>query len=90
MAYNETPTDWTAMFLKNREFRIKMVKTPQNDEFAPEMEERPHVDPEQIAKIAQDLVTRVAITIGVVIAAGVAMTTVSEIILKKTKSADKE
>lgn len=88
MAYNETPTKGPAMFLKNREFRIKMVKTPQTEDDAPEMETRIHVDPEQIAKITKGLVKHAAIALGTIIVVSKVLDTLSEIAVKKTKSKD--
>lgn len=76
------------MFLNNREIRIKVAKTPQNENEAPEMEERIYVDPEKIAKIAKDLVKHTAIAVGAVLVASKVLDTLSEIAIKKTKSAD--
>jgi hypothetical protein len=91
MAYNETPTKGHAMFLKNREFRIKVVKNPRNDELiSDEMEESLHTDPETITKIAKEIVKISAIAVISVLVVDKVLTTASEIAVKKTKSADNQ
>jgi hypothetical protein len=91
MAYNETPTDWIAMFLKNREARIKFVKTDRKEEDAPTMEEVLNPDSVKLIEEAgKRFVKYVAITVVVTAAAIKVADTLSEIAVKKTKSADKE
>lgn len=81
-AYNETPTKGRIMFLKNREIRIRMAKTPQNEDATPETEERFKVEPEQLNAIAKDFMKYSAIVIGCVIAASVVLHTISELIIQ--------
>jgi hypothetical protein len=78
------------MFLRNRELRIKMVK-PKNAEIdATEMEEGFHIEPEKIKDIAREIVKISAIAVIAVLAVDKVLTTASEIVVKKTKSADNQ
>jgi hypothetical protein len=81
MAYNETPTDWTAMF-RNREIRIKLAKTPKG-ETTPTFEKYVDIDIEKVVK-------QLAIGVGIGIATFKVIDILGEIIVKKTKSADDE
>ena len=78
------------MFLKNREFRIKVVKTPKNEEDLTEMEDAMHIDPEQIETIGRRLVRDVAVAITGIILVWKVADTLSEIAINKSKSKDEE
>jgi hypothetical protein len=78
------------MFLKNREFRIKVVKTPKNEEDSTEMDETMHVDPEQIEEISRRIVRHIAVAITGVILVWKVADTLSEIAINKSKSKDEE
>lgn len=91
MAYNETPTDWIAMLFNNREARVRFVKTDRKEDDAPTMEEVLNPDSVKLIEEAgKRFVKYVAITVAVTAAAIKVADTLSEIAVKKTKSADKE
>jgi hypothetical protein len=90
MAYNETPTDWIAMFLKNREIRIKVAKTPRSEDASTPMDGRFNIDPEKIKEISQEIVKYTSIAVIAVIATAKILDTLGDIAVKKTKSADEE
>jgi hypothetical protein len=77
------------MFLKNREFRIRVAKPTEGDE---NLVETPDsiFDPEKIAKISRDVVKHVAVGVGAIIVVSATVGTIREVIVKKTKSADEE
>ena len=77
---------------KNREFRVKMVKTPKKAEDVGTEEEtaNEHVDPEQIVEIAKGFVTHAAVVISAAVIATKVMTAASEIAVKRTPSKDRE
>lgn len=88
-ALNETPTKGHIMFLKNREFRIRVAKPVEGDENATETADS-IFDPEKIAQISKDVVKHVAVGVGAIIVVSAAVGTIREVIVKKTKSADEE
>lgn len=90
MAYNETPTDWNAMFKKYK-IETKLVKTPKNEDSAIKMEERiGTASGELVTEIAKDVLKRTAITIGVIVVTMKVIDILGEIAVKKTKSADNQ
>lgn len=79
------------MFLKNREIRVKLSKTPKDENHKPTIEE--HIGEaagELVNEIAKDILKRAAIAVSVVIVAYKAVDTISQIAIKKTKSADNQ
>lgn len=69
---------------KNREFRIRMVKTPKTDESVAVESVKPYEDPEQIKEIAVDFVKKSAIIVGCTFAASLVLNAACEIIVKKS------
>lgn len=70
-------------FFSNREFRVKMVRTPENQFSEEDILEEPSVDPEQIKDAAKELVTHAAVTIFTLAVAYKAFDTICKIIVKK-------
>jgi hypothetical protein len=77
------------MFLKNREVRIQLAKTPKNDTTPDEME-APIMNPEQISAIAKDFVKETAKIVVVAVAAGMAFGALCEIVVKLSTNKDHE
>ena len=76
---------------KNRELRIKLDKTPKQKNATPEDEVMyDNLDPMEIAEIAKDLVTHIAVVVGVTFAAVKVVSAASEIAVKRTPSKDRE
>lgn len=75
---------------KKHAIQVKMVKTPKNEKASDISEDCAHVDPEKIAKISKDFVTHTAKAVGAVIVTTVVLSAISQIAVKKTKSADNE
>jgi len=73
------PHERNAMF-KNRALQVKMVKTGTEEE---PVDEVVSLDPEQIAKIAKELVKHTAIAIGALIVTTAVATAAKEIAIKK-------
>lgn len=77
--------------LKNRELRIKMSKAPRNEDDNPITEEI--INPESaklIEETGRKLIKHFAVTVVTVVVVIKAIDTLSEIAVKKTKSADNE
>jgi hypothetical protein len=92
MAYNETPMKGNAMLFKNRELRIKVANTKNdNEKTTTKVDEILHTDTlQKIEETGKRLVKYVAgaVVAGIVIVK--AADTLSQIAVKKTKSADDE
>lgn len=71
---------------KNRAIQVKMVKTSKNEDTSEPIEERVHVDPEQINKIAKDFVTHTAIVVGAVVVGTTVLNTLSKIAIITAKA----
>jgi hypothetical protein len=92
MAYNETPTDWTAM-LKNREARIRFVKTKDKpeDDLTAAMDEVFNEDSTRlIEETGKRLIKHFAIAMVITVGAIKVIDTLGDIAVKKTKSADQK
>jgi hypothetical protein len=77
-------------FLKNREVRIRVAKTDPDSQEATEFEPTEVIDPEVISEIATDVVAKVAIAIGGLMALGIILHTISEVIINKSKHDEDE
>ncbi len=76
---------------KNREFRVRLAKTDNNEETAPTLEEVLNPDSAKLIEEAgKRLVKYTTIAIGAIIVTAKLADTLSEIAVKKTKSADKD
>lgn len=76
---------------KNRELRVRLDKTPKQKHNTSDDEVTyDTLDPMEIAEIAKDLVTHVAVVIGVTFAAVKVVSAASEIAVKRTPSKDRE
>jgi diaminopimelate decarboxylase len=93
MAYNEPLLNGFAMFLKNRELRIKVAKTKKNEEndISAIMDDVVNEDSAQlIEELGRKLIRNCAITAVVVFSVIKVADTLGEIAVKKTKSADQK
>jgi hypothetical protein len=75
---------------KNREVRIRVAKTDPDVQEDTELETTQVLDPEEISQIATDVVTKVAIGIGALMALGIVLHTISEVIINKSKQDDED
>lgn len=70
--------------LRNKEVRIRIAKTDENDT-APVAMEAPLVDPETIVPMIKDVIKTAAIAVGSVIVLSIVAGTVGDVIVEKTK-----
>lgn len=88
MAYDETPTDWTAMFRRRAiQTTTKLVKTPKDQDDAVDIQTE-LIKPETVIQIEESgkrLVKYTAMTIFAAVAALKVVDTLGEIAVKKTK-----
>lgn len=72
-------------FFQNREFRVKVVRTPKN-EFAPDEvleEQQPLIDPELVGAVAKDVISHAVSTLFQAFVAYKVIDTVCKIVVKK-------
>lgn len=78
------------MFFKNREIRVRIANTKNEENGSAEMEERFAIDPEQIYEIGQKLIKQGVIAITAVVLIVKAADTLSQIAVKKSTHKDEE